>query len=410
MLYIPCGDSRETLQIMTAGCTLVLSVDRDDDIGWKANIESPAIGRAACLQAANTLALADPEDSDINAIFSAIKIYDELTEKGEMTAIAVVAGNHLHMIEGDRRIATSLEKVIQETHASNCILVTDGAEDEYVIPIIQSRIPVSSIRRVIVNQMPNLEGTYYILKKFLDDPKISRMVFIPLGLAMILYATAYLLDYPGVATIIVVGVIGGYLLYKGFGLDEIVHSIMDALRISLSRGRFSFVTYTTTILLIIIGFTVGFINVLKFYSTDSSLGLVLYLMTFIYGAVEWLIVAGLITSVGVIMDVYANEREGLGKVIVFPFFVIALGSHILWHKCVHHIGKRCSRLPTFRGYRRKIYSVFHGHRDHFCHCRSCYPVFCQQENGRTSQAGNHRSHVKTLPAVFPCIRNGKTRS
>ncbi len=310
---------------MTTGRTLVLSVDRDDDIGWKANVESPAIGRAACLKAANTLALADPEDSDINAIFSAIKIYDELTENGEETAIAVVAGNHLHMIEGDRRIATSLEQVIQETQASNCILVTDGAEDEYVIPIIQSRISVSSVRRVVVNQMPNLEGTYYILKKFLDDPKISRLVFIPLGLAMILYATAYLLDYPGVATIIVVGVIGGYLLYKGFGLDEIVHSIMDALRISLTRGRFSFVTYTTTILLIIIGSTVGFINVLKYYSTDSSLGLVLYLMTFIYGAVEWLIVAGLITSVGVIIDVYANERESLGKVIVFPFFVVALG-------------------------------------------------------------------------------------
>jgi len=329
---------------MTTGRTLVLSVDRDDDIGWKAHIESPAIGRAACLKAANTLALADPEDSDINAIFSAIKIYDELTENGEETAIAVVAGNHLHMIEGDRRIAASLEQVIKETQANNCILVTDGAEDEYVIPIIQSRIPVSSIRRVIVNQMPNLEGTYYILKKFLDDPKISRMVFIPLGLAMILYATAYLLDYPGVATIIVVGVIGAYLLYKGFGFDEIVHSIMDALRISLSRGRFSFVTYTTTILLIIIGFTVGFINVLKFYSTDGSLGLVLYLMTFIYGSIEWLIVAGLVTSVGVIIDVYANEREGLGKVIVFPFFVIALG-FILYGASVYIIS--VSGVPDF---------------------------------------------------------------
>ncbi len=326
------------------GRTLVLSVDRDDDIGWKAHIESPAIGRAACLQAANTLALADPEDSDINAIFSAIRIYDELTEKGEETAIAVVAGNHLHMIEGDRRIATSLEQVIKETQATNCILVTDGAEDEYVIPIIQSRIPVSSVRRVIVNQMPNLEGTYYILKKFLDDPKISRMVFIPLGLAMILYATAYLLDYPGVATIIVVGVIGAYLLYKGFGFDEIVHSIMDALRISLSRGRFSFVTYTTTILLIIIGFTVGFRNVLEFYSTDASLGIVLYLMTFIYGSIEWLIVAGLVTSVGVIIDVYANEREGLGKVIVFPFFVIALG-FILYGASVYIIS--VSGVPDF---------------------------------------------------------------
>ena len=329
---------------MTTGRTLVLSVDRDDDIGWKAHIESPAIGRAACLKAANTLALADPEDSDINAIFSAIRIYDELTENGEETAIAVVAGNHLHMIEGDRRIATSLEQVIQETQATNCILVTDGAEDEYVIPIIQSRIPVSSIRRVIVNQMPNLEGTYYILKKFLDDPKISRMVFIPLGLAMILYATAYLLDYPGVATIIVVGVIGAYLLYKGFGFDEIVHSIMDALRISLSRGRFSFVTYTTTILLIIIGFTVGFRNVLEFYSTDASLGLVLYLMTFIYGSIEWLIVAGLVTSVGIIIDVYANERDGLGKVIVFPFFIIALG-FILYGASVYIIS--VSGVPDF---------------------------------------------------------------
>jgi putative membrane protein len=329
---------------MTLGRTLVLSVDRDDDIGWKAKVESPVIGRAACLKAANTLALADPEDSDVNAIFSAVKIYDELTGKGEETAIAVIAGNHLHMIEGDRRIATSLEQVIKETQATNCILVTDGAEDEYVIPIIQSKIPVSSIRRVIVNQMPNLEGTYYILKKFLDDPKISRMIFIPLGLAMLLYAIAYLLDAPGIATIIVVGVIGGYLLYKGFGFDEIFHSIIDALRLSLSRGRFSFVTYTTTILLIIIGFTVGFINVLKFYSTDGSLGLLLYLMTFIYGSIEWFIIAGLVTSVGVIIDVYANEREALGKVIVFPFFVIALG-FILYAASVYIIS--VSGVPDF---------------------------------------------------------------
>ena len=307
------------------GRTLVLSVDRDDDIGWKGKIESPCIGRAACLRAATTLALADPEDSDVNAIFSAIKIYDELTAKGEDAAIAVVAGNHLHMIEGDRRIAASLEQTVKETQVTNCILVTDGAEDEYVIPIIQSKIPVSSIKRVIVNQMPNLEGTYYILKKLLDDPKISRMVFIPIGLAMLLYAIAYLAGWPGAATIIVVGVIGSYMLYKGFGFDELVHGIINALRISLSRGRFSFITYMITILLVIIGFTAGFFNVLKYYATDGSLGLVLYLMTFIFGAIEWLVIAGLIMSVGIIIDVYSNEKETLGKVIVFPFFVTAIG-------------------------------------------------------------------------------------
>ncbi|MFA4824180.1 MAG: DUF373 family protein [Methanoregula sp.] len=310
---------------MTQGRTLVLSVDRDDDIGWKAKIDSPVIGRAATIKAANTLALADPEDSDVNAIFMAVKIYDELTAKGEDTAIAVIAGNHLHMIEGDRRIAVSLEQVVQETQATNCILVSDGAEDEYVVPIIQSKIPVTSITRVIVNQMPNLEGTYYILKKLFEDPKISRMIFIPLGLAMLLYASAYLLGYPGTATIIVVGVIGCYLLYKGFGFDEIVHGVLDALRVSLSRGRFSFITYSTTILLVIIGFTTGFLNILKYYSSDSSLGILLYLTTFIYGSIEWLIVAGLVTSIGIIIDVHVNEREALGKVIVFPFFVTALG-------------------------------------------------------------------------------------
>jgi putative membrane protein len=308
---------------MTQGRTLVLSVDRDDDIGWKAKIESPAVGRAACLEAANTLALADPEDSDINAIFSAVKIYDELTAKGEATEIAVIAGNHLHMIDGDRRIATSLEQVVRQTGATNCILVTDGAEDEYVIPVIQSQIPVSSIRRVIVNQMPNLEGTYYILKKLLDDPKISRMIFIPLGLAMLLYAIAYLLDAPGIATIIVIGVIGFYMLYKGFGFDEIVHGIIDTLRVSLQRGRFSFVTYTITILLVIMGILNGFLTILQYYSTDF--GVLYFLMVFIYGAIGWLIAGGLVMSIGIIIDVYSHERKGLGKVIVFPFFITAIG-------------------------------------------------------------------------------------
>ena len=308
---------------MTQGRTLVLSVDRDDDIGWKARINSPAVGREACLKAANTLALADPEDSDVNAIFSAVKIYDDLTAKGENTEIAVVAGNHLNWIEGDRRIAAALDQVVKETGVTNCILVTDGAEDEYVIPIIQSYIPISSIRRVIVNQMPNLEGTYYILKKLLDDPKISRMIFIPLGFAMMLYVIAYLLGFPGIATYLIIGVIGFYMLYKGFGLDEFVHGIVDALRLSLQRGRFSFVTYTITIILVLMGIINGFLTILQYYSTDY--GVLYFLMVFVYGSIGWMVAGGIVLSVGVIIDVYANERDRLGKVIVFPFFVTAIG-------------------------------------------------------------------------------------
>ncbi len=93
----------------------------------------------------------------------------------------------------------------------------------------------------------------------------------------------------------------------------------------MSRGKFSFVTYSTTIVLAVIGFTIGFFTVLNYYASDNSLGVLLYVMSFIYGAIFWLIIAGLVTSVGIIIDVYINERENLIKVIVFPFFVTAIG-------------------------------------------------------------------------------------
>ena len=50
---------------------LVLYVDRDDDIGVKAKIKTPIIGREDNLKAALSFALSDPEDSDVNALFAA---------------------------------------------------------------------------------------------------------------------------------------------------------------------------------------------------------------------------------------------------------------------------------------------------------------------------------------------------
>lgn len=88
---------------------LVLCVDRDDDLGFKARIDGPIVGREACLHAATSLGLIDPEDSDVNAIFETVKLYDELAERGEEVAVAVICGNHMNLLEGDRRIASSLD-------------------------------------------------------------------------------------------------------------------------------------------------------------------------------------------------------------------------------------------------------------------------------------------------------------
>ena len=308
--------------------TLVLSVDRDDDLGYKAGLEGPVVGREACLAAANALALVDPEDSDVNAIFQAVKIADGLVANCEEVEVAIVAGDHLHMIEGDRKIARDLERVIARTGATECILVTDGAEDDFVLPIIQSRIAVSSVRRVVVTQMVNLEGTYYILKKLLDDPKISRPLLVPVGLAMLLFAIAYLLGYPEGAMIVVVGVIGVYLLFRGLGYEDIFGSSYRALANSLSHGRFTLVTNLAAVLLMIIGAITGITTMIVYYmGGDQSNGLFMVL-AFAYGAIPWWVSAGLVSSAGRLLDVYLGERGEVWRVILLPFVTLAAGLFI----------------------------------------------------------------------------------
>lgn len=307
---------------MQTGRTLVLCVDRDDDIGYKGRVESPVLGRAACLNAAYSLALADPEDSDVNAIFQAIKIYDELAADGESVEIALIAGDHMHMLEGDRKIGASIDSLVRETGVDNCIVVTDGAEDEFVIPIVQSRVPVSSIRRVIVSQMPNLEGTYYLIKKILNDPKVARLVLVPIGLLMLFWPIAYLAGRSELAPVIVVGAIGVYLLYRGLGIDDLFRGFATALQTSLTRGRFSFVTYIAGILLVIIGVILGLMNILIYY---TEVGILLYVLIFVYGAVLWLALAGIVASTGIVIDNFFHDRQRLAKVIIFPFFIGAIG-------------------------------------------------------------------------------------
>ena len=304
---------------------LVLCVDRDDDIGYKAKVPSPVIGREAVLAAATALALADPEDSDVNAIFQGIRIYDDIVGRGEEAGIAVLAGDHLDMIQGDRKIGSDLEEVIRLTGAGSCILVSDGAEDEYVLPIIQSRIPVASVRRVIVSQMPNLESSYYTIKKLIDDPKISRVFLVPIGLAMLLYAVATLMGYPEGATVIVLGVVGTYVLFRVFGIDTAIGDIVSSIQSSLEKGRFSFVTTTSAIVLAIIGVVLGSASVLEYYTSEFTMGIFLYAISFVYGSIGWFTASALIVSAGKVIDAYSNDPAALPRTVVLPFFIGAIG-------------------------------------------------------------------------------------
>ncbi|MBC8251475.1 MAG: DUF373 family protein, partial [Candidatus Nitrosopelagicus sp.] len=54
------------IESTVASKLLVICVDRDDDVGKKAGITTPVVGRDSCINAAQRLALEDPEDADSN--------------------------------------------------------------------------------------------------------------------------------------------------------------------------------------------------------------------------------------------------------------------------------------------------------------------------------------------------------
>ncbi|MEM1589941.1 MAG: DUF373 family protein [Candidatus Bathyarchaeia archaeon] len=207
---------------------LILCVDRDGDLGVKAGIKTPLIGRNENLNAAVALALKDPEESDANAMFEAVRLYDRLTGEAkpeEVFEIATVSGSELGGVGADRKIVAELSDVLKAFPANEVILVTDGYSDEAVLPLIESRVPVSSVRRVVVKHSESIEETAALftryLKTLMENPRYSR---IALGLPGVLFlilgvlAVFGLVHYYLMAFVIV---LGAYMFVKGFGVDKL---------------------------------------------------------------------------------------------------------------------------------------------------------------------------------------------
>ena len=162
--------------------TLVLTIDRDNDLGVKAGIRGPVVGRKSCLTAALRLGIADPEESDTNAVLGALHHHDRVAEgasASDEVQIAILTGDVRVGPRSDRAIASQLDEVIQDFQPDTALLVTDGADDEACLPIITSRGRVDTVEKVIVRQSKGIEGTYYYIVKAIEDPQLPVDVEIP---------------------------------------------------------------------------------------------------------------------------------------------------------------------------------------------------------------------------------------
>ena len=174
--------------------TLVLAVDRDDDYGAKARVSTPIIGVDTCISAANALGIADPEDSDLNALYSAVSTCLELRDEGVDAEVALICGNEKVGHKADMALVNELETVLDLVQPDNVVLVGDGAEDEYIYPIISSKSQVVSVKKVYVKQAANIESSFYILTKMLSEPNKRRRFVAPV--AAIIFIVAFFMLIP----------------------------------------------------------------------------------------------------------------------------------------------------------------------------------------------------------------------
>ena len=300
--------------------TLILNVDRDDDFGEKAKVKSPIIGLRDNIKAANALGQTDPEDSDLNAIFSAISIYNKLKNEEKDVEIATICGHRNVGIKSDEILAQQLEYVMSITGVDNVILVSDGAEDENILPIIQSRIKITSIHRVSVKQSRELEDAYYRILKILDDDKVQKQFILPITLVIIVGAIFILLDMAASGFGAMLLTLGIYLLIRVFRWEKNIAFLGSEIKSGFLTGKLSIYT---NILAIVILIAFGFF---AYNSTDFNANLeILPVMSFISNMIWGIVLAGLLAVFGRVVDVYVRDKKTLWNYWLAPFSLFAFG-------------------------------------------------------------------------------------
>ena len=254
--------------------TLIICIDGDDDVGMKAKVITPILGRDDNLAAATSLAIADPEEADANAMFGAIKLYDTLKEQypTEDFQVTTITGSNMGGVVADRKMIKELNTVLEQFNANGVILVTDGFADEELVPIIQSRIPITSIHHVVVKHSERIEETWAVifryLKMLVEDPYYSRVSLGVPGIILIILGFLLAANQLENAGMVVTIVIGAVLFIKGFGLDERISEIQP--RLPPPEQQLTMVSTGFGVILALIGTYQGIVETVKYIPSPAQ--------------------------------------------------------------------------------------------------------------------------------------------
>ena len=208
---------------------LIICIDRDDDLGEKTNLKSPIIGSKNCENAGMKLAISDPEEADANAIFAAVKTYNELSRTGRKCEVAIVTGNHSGGFQSDEKMRKQIQSIVNKTKIVDAILVSDDSDESSIIPLVQDIISINSIQRIVIKHSGALEETYAVLGRYLKmlifDQRYSKFALGIPGLLFLSWAFLALFNLLAQAITVTLAILGMAFVIRGFDLDRLTRSL-----------------------------------------------------------------------------------------------------------------------------------------------------------------------------------------
>ncbi|MFC7173449.1 DUF373 family protein [Haloplanus litoreus] len=300
--------------------TLVLCVDRADDIGRTVGVSMPVDGWDAVGSLVTEVGLADPEDSTVNCLLEALRVTRDLRSEEEEAIVAVVSGAGDSAVAADRSVAAQIDDLLERYDPESAIIVTDSADDERLIPIVESRLPVDSVDRVVVRQARDIESTYYLLKQFLADEELRSTVLVPLGIGLLLLPVLLVRFSLPVALAGLASLLGAAILYKGLAIDTHLARLPDRIQDALYSGQVSVVTCAVAGGLALVGAFLGALAV-----SPTTEGILVPVMQFSYSSIPWLALAALTASAGRLLDELIDSDRIPRPYLNLPFGVVALG-------------------------------------------------------------------------------------
>jgi len=300
--------------------TLVVCLHRGESLGDE---PLPIVGREAVESLVTRVGVDDPEDSRVNSLLETLRLSRDLEADGDETVVAVVSGTG-ERVGGDREIARQVDQLVERHDPDSAVVVVDSAEDERVVPIVESRVQVDAVDRVVVRQARDIESTYYLLKQFLADEELRKTVLVPLGAALLAFpALVFLADSPTLALGTIAAAVGTFLLYKGLGVDAYLAALPGAIRDALYAGQVSLVTYVVAGGLSLVGLFAGALGISGMAA--SEVGILIVATRFVYEAIPWLTTAALAASTGRLLDELIRNDDLGSAYVNLPFVAIAVG-------------------------------------------------------------------------------------